>query len=73
LVFVLFKNEYFGFVESSEIFVDKIINFIKSDIHTFPSKKTPVQLRHLGSTTFSTNQISVPLGTFFLKNQKTII
>ncbi len=49
LIHILFKEEYFGFVESSEIFVDKIIDFVYKDIYTFPSKKTPKKLIHLGS------------------------
>ncbi len=49
LIHILFKEEYFGFVESSEIFVDKIIGFVYKNIYTFPSKKTPNKLIHLGS------------------------
>lgn len=49
LIFVLFQEQYFGFIESSEIYVDKIVDFIKNDLATFPSKKTPIQLQYLGS------------------------
>lgn len=49
LVYDLFENEYFGFLESSEIFVNKIVNFIYHNISTFPSKKTPPKLESLGS------------------------
>jgi flagellar capping protein FliD len=41
LVFILFKEEYFGFMQSSYDYVDKIIDFIENDIATFPSKKHP--------------------------------
>lgn len=49
LVFILFKEEYFGFLQSSYDYVDKIIDFIESDIATFPSKKTPAALKNFGS------------------------
>lgn len=49
LVFILFKEEYFGFMQSSYDYVDKIIDFLESDIATFPSKKTPVALKNFGS------------------------
>jgi len=49
LVFVLFKEEYFGFMQGSYDYVDKIIDFIEKDITTFPSKKTPAALKNFGS------------------------
>lgn len=49
LVYILFKEEYFGFMQSSYDYVDKIIDFIESDIATFPSKKTPAALKNFGS------------------------
>lgn len=49
LVYVLFENEYFGFVESSEEYVTKIIDFIFENIENFPSKKTPIQLQKYGT------------------------
>lgn len=49
LVFILFKEEYFGFMQSSYDYVDKIIDFINNDISTFPSKKTPAALKNFGS------------------------
>jgi len=49
LVYMLFKEEYFGFMQSSYDYVDKIIDFIESDIATFPSKKTPAALKNFGS------------------------
>lgn len=49
LVFILFKEEYFGFMQSSYDYVDKIIDFIENDIATFPSKKTPTALKNFGS------------------------
>ena len=49
LVFILFKEEYFGFMQSSNDYVDKIIDFIENDIASFPSKKTPTALKNFGS------------------------
>ncbi|KAF2511874.1 hypothetical protein [Flavobacterium foetidum] len=49
LVFILFEEEYFGFVESAQIYTNKIVDYIKSNISTFPHRKTPDFLRYLGS------------------------
>jgi hypothetical protein len=49
LVYVLFKKEYFGFMQSSYDYVDKIIDFIKMNIEHFPSRKTPAELKNYGS------------------------
>jgi len=49
LVHILFEEEYFGFMDSSIIFKDKIIDFIEDNIVSFPSRKTPVSLQYLGS------------------------
>ncbi len=49
LVFILFKEEYFGFMQSSYDYVDKIIDFVDDNITTFPPKKTPIALKNFGS------------------------
>lgn len=49
LVFVLYENEYFSFLENSFEYVDRIIDFIENQIAIFPSKKTPKKLIRLGS------------------------
>lgn len=43
------KKNIFGFVESAEIYKDKIVEYIVSSISTFPHKKTPKSLEYLGS------------------------
>ena len=48
LVFELHRKEYFGFLESSEIFVEKIVDYIDNNIDVFPSRKTPQKLIHFG-------------------------
>jgi hypothetical protein len=60
LVFTLFKEEYFGFMQSSYDYVDKIIDFTFDNITTFPSKKTPTELKNFGSKYL-----------FYKSNQKT--
>jgi hypothetical protein len=49
LIFVLFKEKYFSYLENSILYKDKIIDFIESDIATFSSKKTPAALKNFGS------------------------
>lgn len=49
LVYVLFKEEYFGFTESAQNYTDKIVDFIISSISKFPHRKTPKSLQCLGS------------------------
>jgi len=58
LVFTLYKKEYFGFIESSQDFIDKIYDFIESNIFTIPNKHTTNQLRNLGNNyiTYQSNQ-----------------
>jgi hypothetical protein len=49
LVYMLFKEEYFSYFENAQIYVDKIVDFIISEIITSPHKKTPKKLQYLGS------------------------
>lgn len=49
LVFALFDDEYFSYVESAQIYADKIVDFVISSISNFPHKKTPLALDYLGS------------------------
>ncbi|UUF16273.1 MULTISPECIES: hypothetical protein [Flavobacterium] len=49
LVYSVFKEEYFGFHESAQNYIDKIVDFIISSTSTFPPKKTPKSLQYLGS------------------------
>lgn len=48
LVYTLFKEEYFGFSESAQNYIDKIVGFIISSVSSFPHKKTPKPLQYLG-------------------------
>lgn len=49
LIFVLYNENYFSYLENSISYKDKIIDFIESDIATFPFKKTPAILKNFGS------------------------
>ncbi len=49
LIKILYKKEYFGFIESSDFYVSKIYDFVEENIQTFPARKTPSQLQNLGS------------------------
>ena len=49
LVRVLYKEEYFGFIESAEGYVIKIYDAIDENIKLSPHKLTPQKLKYLGS------------------------
>ena len=49
MVLVLYINEYFGYIENAELFVDKLTDYINENIITFPARKTPLKIKYLGS------------------------
>jgi len=49
LVNVLYKKEYFGFIQSAEEYVDDIYDAIPERIKKSPHRKTPKSLQYLGS------------------------
>ncbi|WET04488.1 hypothetical protein [Flavobacterium sp. YJ01] len=49
LVVILYKKEYFGFIESAEEYVDAIYDAVPERIKKSLHKKTPKSLKHLGS------------------------
>lgn len=49
LVRVLYKKEYFGFVETAEEYVIKIYDAVSDNILLSSHKKTPKSLQYLGS------------------------
>lgn len=49
LTFILFKEEYFSYLENSILYKDKIIDFIEENIEHFPARKTPSELKNYGS------------------------
>ena len=48
LIEILYRKEYFGFIESAEIYVANIYEFIETSIDRFPPKESPVQLQYYG-------------------------
>ncbi|MEN2488107.1 hypothetical protein AAYQ05_09955 [Flavobacterium sp. B11] len=48
LVLVLYRKEYFGFIESAEEYVDGIYDAVPEKIRKSPHKKTPKSLQYLG-------------------------
>lgn len=49
LVIILYKEEYFGFIESAEEYVDAIYDAVPERIKKSPHKKTPKLLKYFGS------------------------
>lgn len=49
LMYTLYSENYFGFLESAVTYKNKIIDFIETKIAIFPFKNTPFRLRNLGS------------------------
>ncbi|UWY29959.1 hypothetical protein N4T20_08435 [Flavobacterium sp. TR2] len=49
LVVALYKEEYFGFIESAEEYVSNIYDAVTERIKRFPQKKTPHSLQYLGA------------------------
>jgi hypothetical protein len=49
LVLILFKDDYFSYLENAESYKNSIVDFIENNIQNFPSKKTPSKLETLGS------------------------
>ncbi|KAF2335298.1 hypothetical protein [Flavobacterium ginsenosidimutans] len=48
LVLVLYRKEYFGFIESAEEYVSNIYKEVPERIKKSPHKKTPKPLQYLG-------------------------
>ncbi len=71
LIDILYHNEYFGFTDSAENYVNRIYDFIYLNIHSFPNKISPKALAGLG-----TNYIFYKINPrttwyiFFEKNQE---
>lgn len=49
LVHILYKKEYFGFVETAEEYVSKIYDVVPENIKSSTHKLTPKNLKYLGS------------------------
>lgn len=49
LIYILYKADYFSYVENAIEYKDNIIDFIDQNIQSFPHKLTPLPLFYLGS------------------------
>lgn len=49
LIYILYKENYFSYLENAINYKDKIIDFIESNIAKFPHKNTPLPIHSLGS------------------------
>lgn len=49
LVRILYKKEYFGFIDTAEEYVSKIYDAVPENIKLSTHKSTPKSLKHLGS------------------------
>jgi len=63
LIFKLFEEEYFGFLDASLNYVDKILDFLLKDLPDTPHKISPSEL-------LFTKPITPLLGLYFLKSKK---
>ena len=48
LILVLYVKEYFGFIESAEVYVERIYDFIVDNIENSTQRTTPINLKKLG-------------------------
>ena len=48
LIVVLYVKEYFGFIESAEVYVERIYDFIDDNIENFTQRTTPINLKKFG-------------------------
>ena len=49
LVLLLFREDYFSYLENAESYKNNIIDFVENSITTFPSHKTTLKLIYFGS------------------------
>ncbi len=68
LVRILYKKEYFGFIESAEEYVSKIYDSINENIRLSPYKTTPHKLKYLGSKYIFYKANSRTTWFFFFEN-----
>jgi len=70
LIKILYKKEYFGFIESAEIYVSNIYDFINQNIENFPSRKTPTPILNFGSNYIFYNSNSRTTWFVFFEKHK---
>ena len=75
LVRILYKKEYFGFVETAEEYVLKLYDAVPENIKSSTHRLTPKSLKHLGSnyTFYKSNNRTTWYVFFEKKNQSYLI
>ena len=75
LIHILYKKHYFSSTLSAENYLDKILNFIYTDIDSFPSKRTPRELNYLGEfyVFYNSNRITTWFIFSYRKNSNYVI
>jgi hypothetical protein len=48
LIRTLYTQNYFGFVADAQDYVDRIYDFVRDNIRTYPAKTTPDELKEYG-------------------------
>ncbi|AWK04385.1 hypothetical protein HYN56_09115 [Flavobacterium crocinum] len=69
LVLILYKKEYFGFIESAEKYVDDIYDAVSDRIKKSSHKKTQKPLKYLGAEYIFLSPTREQLGMRFLKKK----
>lgn len=72
LAYVLYRENYFGFLEDAFRYVDEIVSFAESKLPTMPFKNTPENLKELGSKYIFYRANQNTAGSFSLKILKTV-
>lgn len=75
LVRILYKKEYFGFIETAEEFVSKFYDAVSENIKISTHKQTPKGLKYLGSNYifYKSNSRTTWYVFFEKKNQNYLI
>ncbi|MCR9182604.1 MAG: hypothetical protein NXH73_06730 [Flavobacteriaceae bacterium] len=70
----MYEKKYFGFIESAEIYVVKIYDYIQKDLVNMPPKSSPDRLKKYGSfyVFYKPNQRTTWY-VFFEKNNQRIV
>jgi hypothetical protein len=52
LSYSLYKNDYFGFIDSAIDYIDRMVDYIVNNIHHSPHKKAPHYFNKFGNELF---------------------
>ena len=55
LIYELYRNDYFSFIETAEEYVNKIIDYVEVNIERLQSRKSPAPLKIFGAYYISYN------------------